>query len=373
MTKKYRLGIIGFGHMHINNVAALYAKHPQVEWVACADTVPLVPELREAPYTRGWNLKFALDQLGVPKAYADYHEMLQKEKFDIIIICSENAQHPEVVEACAAAGVHVCVEKPMAVSLSDALRMVRASKAAGTTMLVNWPSTWSPQSRKIKSLIDAGVIGRVLEVKWRAGHTGPLGPGAAHAGVTESAAPMSGPERAATWWHQTAAGGGAMLDYCCYGAKIARWYVGEQATAAIGLKANLDSQWSDAEDNAVMLVRFPGALAIFEGSWTTWSHGVSGGPIVYGTTGTLVADYDDPRVRVERGHGVVEYYEPEDLPAGRENVAGEFIHHLDTGEPLHPTLDMMFNLEAMAILDAGLRSAATGQLEVVDNAAWCIG
>ena len=107
MTKKYRLGIIGFGHMHINNVAALYAKHPQVEWVACADTVPLAPELREAPYTRGWNLKFALDQLGIPKAYADYHEMLQKEKFDIIIICSENAQHPEVVEACAAAGVHV--------------------------------------------------------------------------------------------------------------------------------------------------------------------------------------------------------------------------------------------------------------------------
>ena len=49
--KTYRVGIIGFGHMHINNVAALYAKHPQVEMAACADTVPVRPELRVAPYT----------------------------------------------------------------------------------------------------------------------------------------------------------------------------------------------------------------------------------------------------------------------------------------------------------------------------------
>lgn len=373
MAKIYNAGIIGFGHMHINNVAALFAKHPQVRWVACADTVPAVPELREAPYTRTWNLKNALSNLGVPKSYADYHEMLEKEKFDIIIICSENAQHPEIVEACAAKGINVCVEKPMAVSLSDALRMVRACQNAGTTLLVNWPSTWSPQSRRIKSLIDEGVIGRVIEVKWRAGHTGPLGPGAAHAGVSQEAAPMSGKERGATWWHQSAAGGGAMLDYCCYGAKIARWYIGEQATAALGLKANLDSHWGDAEDNAVMVVRFPGAIALFEGSWTTYSHGVSGGPIVYGTTGTLIAEYDDPRVRVERGHGIVESYDPEPLPAGRQDVAEEFIHHLDTGEPLHPTLDMLFNLEAMAILDAGLRSAASGTLEMVESPTWCIG
>lgn len=373
MTEKYRVGIIGFGHMHINNVAALFAKHPQVQWVACADTKPLVPELREAPYTRQWNLKNALQNLGVPKAYEDYHEMLEKEFFDIIIICSENAQHPDIVEACASKGIHVCVEKPMAISLSDALRMVRACQTAKTTMLVNWPSTWSPQARRIKSLIDEGVIGRVLEVKYRAGHTGPLGPGAAHEGVSQSAAPMTGPERGATWWHQSVAGGGAMLDYCCYGSKIARWYIGEQAIAAVGIKANLDSQWGDAEDNAVMVVQFPSAIALFEGSWTTLSHGVSGGPIVFGTTGTIVSDYHESGVRVERGHGQVTHYEGEPLPPGRENVAEEFIHHLETGEPIHTTLDMMFNLEAMAILDAGLRSAAIGKLEVVQNSTWRIG
>lgn len=376
MTKKFRAGIIGFAHMHINDVAAHYAEHPQVEWVACADTVPLRPELRTAPYTREWNLNHALTKLGVPKAYDDYHEMLQKEDFDIIIVTSENAQHADVVEACAAAGVKICcVEKPMADTLSNALRMVRACKAAGTEMIVNWPLTWSPSARKAKELIDAGVIGQVLEVKWRAGHTGPLGPGAAHAGVSETAAPMSGPERGATWWHQADTGGGAMLDYCCYGAMVARWYVGEQAVAALGMKANLDSQWGDADDNAAMLVRFPSAMALFEGSWTTYDHGVPTGPIIFGTTGTLVVDRkgDKQIVRLERGHGQTTIYEPDPLPEGRGDVASELVHHLSTGEPLHVTLEMMFNLEAMAILDAGVRSAASNQLETVDNATWCIG
>ena len=317
MSKKYRIGVIGFGHMHVNNVAALYAKHPQTELAAVADTVPLVPELREAPYTRGWNKKNALENIGFKKAYDDYKEMLAKEKLDIVIITCENAQHPDAVEACAAAGAHVCVEKPMAASLSDALRMVRACQAAGTTLLVNWPLTWSPQARKIKELIDAGAIGRVLEVKWRAGHTGPLGPGAAHEGVSETAAPMSGAERGATWWHQEAAGGGAMLDYCCYGAMISRWYIGEEAVAATGLRANLDSQWGDADDNGAMIVRFPSAMALLEGSWTTWDHGVTGGPIVYGTKGVLLMDYTDTRVRLGRGHGDTVYYECEPLPAGR--------------------------------------------------------
>ena len=375
MSRAYRVGIIGFGHMHINNVAALFAEHSQVVMAAGADTTPLKPEQRVAPYTREWNKRFAQEKLGVGRIYDDYRAMLAQEELDIAIVTSENAQHPDVVEACAAAGVHVCVEKPMAASLSDALRMARAVQAAGTELVVNWPLTWSPAARKAKALIEEGIIGRVLEVKWRAGHTGPLGPSAAHQGVNQTAEPMSGPERAATWWHQSAAGGGAMLDFCCYGALVSYWYIGQPAVGALGLKANLDSHWGDAEDNAVIVVRFPDAMALLEGSWTTLDHGVPTGPIVYGTTGTLVVDRRDdaPVVRLERGHGQTTVYDVEPLPNGRADIAQELIHHLDTGEPLHPTLEMTFNLDVMGILDAGVRSAASGKLELVDNAAWCIG
>ena len=89
--------------MHVNNVAALFAQHAQVDMVACADTVPTVPELRDAPYTRGWNMKNALNAIGIPKAYEDYREMLAKEALDIAICTTENARHPEVVAACAQA------------------------------------------------------------------------------------------------------------------------------------------------------------------------------------------------------------------------------------------------------------------------------
>ncbi len=78
-------------------------------------------------------------------------------------------------------------------------------------------------------------------------------------------------------------------------------------------------------------------------------------------------------VRLERGHGNTTIYDVEPLPEGRQDVAQEYIHHFETGEPLHPSLGLWFNVDVMAILDAGVRSAASGKLETVDNAAWRIG
>ena len=372
MSKTYRVGIIGFAHMHINHVAALFAGHPHVEWAGCADTVAMTPELSSGRYTRAWNRDHALSELGLPRAYGTYEELLAQAEADIVIVCSENVFHPDIVEACAAAGVHVCVEKPMAMSLSHGLRMVRAVDAAGTTMVVNWPIAWSAATREMKALIDRGVIGRVLQVKYRAGHTGPLGPGAAHAGVAGSATVLNGPQRASSWWHQTGTGGGALIDFCCYGAMLARWFVGEQAQAAMAMKANLDSPWAEADDNGFMLARFPGAVGLFEGSWTTRHHGVPTGPVVYGTEGTLVMESraDGQVVRLERGGGKVEVFTPPPLEEGRTDVASELVHHLETGDPLPEVLTTALNLEALAILDAGVRSAESGRMELVGSLTW---
>ena len=376
MSKQYRVGIIGFAHMHINSLASQFGQHPQVTLVAGADTKPDRPEVRMGAYTRGWNIRHAQQELGLGKMVEQYTDLLQQEQVDIVICCAENAKHAEVVEACAAAGVHVIVEKPMASSLAHGLRMVRAAQASGIKVVVNWPLTWSAAARKAKALLDEGAIGRVIEVKWRGGHLGPLGYGVSHPGVNEAAGPMSGVERGATWWHQQATGGGAMLDYCCYGSMVARWYIGEQALAAIGMRANLNSQWGDADDNAAMIVRFPGAMALFEGSWTTIDHGVAPGPIVYGTEGTLVVERPKggaERVRVVKAGGESTEYAAEPVAGEPQNIAQAFIDHLDYGTPLHRTLDLDFNLEAMAILDAGVRAAESGKLELVENVTWCLG
>jgi predicted dehydrogenase len=377
VDRPYRLGVIGFALGHIRGLMSSFAELPNVEWVACADTIPAVPSYSMEPGTRRYNLRVAEEQVGIPKTYDDYRVMLEEEEFDIILFCPEKARDGEVAEAIAAAGAHMVTEKPMSASLSDALRMARAARAHEVELMVNWPTTWSRAERKVKALLDDGVIGDLLEVKWRNGaSTGPP-PRGDH---------ISGAEKGAEWWRQIDQGGGVLLDYCCYGACLARWFVGEGAVAAQAMQVNLISQYGDADDNAIIVARFPSALAILEGTWTTWNVGVAPGPIVYGTRGTLVVSRRGagegqratPVVEVytTRAHGPAEpdqVLEGDPLPEGRETLAREFIYHLESGEPLHPTLEMMQNLEAMAILDAGIRSAASGRMELVHDPTWCVG
>ena len=175
MPKTYRVGAIGFAHMHINSLLDEFARLPNVEWVACADTVPAVPSLCDKPSSRKANLRRAHELIGIPQVYDDYRAMLERELLDIVVFCPENARHGEVAEAIAARGAHMVTEKPMAASLGEALRMARAARANGVTLMVNWPTTWSPAVRAMKTLIDRGTVGDVWELKWRNGASmGPL-------------------------------------------------------------------------------------------------------------------------------------------------------------------------------------------------------
>ena len=361
----YRVGVIGFAHMHINSTLDHFDDLPNVEWVACADTEPFTPSLSEEPGTRKANLQRALEVTGIPRQYDDYRKMLEEEEFDIVIFCPENARHAEVAEAIAESGAHMVTEKPMASNLKEALRMARAAKRADVELMVNWPTTWYPHVRKAYELIERGEIGELWEVKWR--NIASLGP-------LEHGQDVSDKEKAAEWWHKADQGGGALLDYCSYGACLSRWFLGEPAQAAQGMMANLDSHYGDADDNAVITVRFPSALAILEGTWTTVNTGVPNGPIFYGSEGTAVIN-GGSRLEVYKERHSEEpsaVFEDLSLPEGREDLASEFIHHLETGHPLHPTLDLRINLDAMAILDAGKRSAASGKLESVDNENWAV-
>ena len=228
--QRYRVGVIGFAHMHINELVRSFSQLPEVEWVACADTLPASQLRADVPATRGHNLKRAVEEFGIPRAYDDYREMLAKEEFDIVIFCPENARHGEVAEAIAQSGAHMLTEKPMAASLGEALRMARAARQRGVTLAVNWPSAWDPAMRKAKDLIAAGEIGRILQVKWRNGASlGPLSHGSHHPGGTVVTGVLSEEELGREWWYQADDGGGTLLDYCCYGAVLASWLLDTKA------------------------------------------------------------------------------------------------------------------------------------------------
>ena len=159
-----------------------------------------------------------------------------------------------------------------------------------------------------------------------------------------------------------------MAYYCCYGSIVSYWMAGKPAVAAMGMRVNSIHALADAEDNAAMIVRYPDCYAVLEGTWTTYKS-----PIVYGTKGALVGDYKTGKVQFYHTDGTVEDIENDPLPEELKDVACAYVHHMDTDKPIHYTAQPEFNLDAMAILDAGIRSSDSGKIELVNNLHWQIG
>ena len=354
MAKTWKVGVLGFAHMHVNGLISDFNGIPGVQWVACADTRPAVKPVSAQSDTRTDNIRKAREI--IPKYYDCYEQMLAGESFDIIIACPENARHGEVAEKIAAAGANMLFEKPMSASYSDALRMSKAAAHHGVKLAVNWPSTWWAAVRKAQALTEQGAVGRPLKFFYR--NSSSLGPFSYGQTLTPY-------EQSQEWWYREREGGGAMLDYCCYGSCLSRWFMGKPAVACNGMRANLNSTYGDADDNGIITVRFPDGLATIEGSWTTVHTGINNGPVVYGETGTLIVQGGE--VLIYRRSGEPERHEAPAIPEHINNPAKELINNLATGEPLHITMQPEFNLEAMAILDAGIRSAKSGKLELAQS------
>ena len=153
---------------------------------------------------------------------------------------------------------------------------------------------------------------------------------------------------------------------------VSYWMAGKPAVAAMGMRVNSIHALADAEDNAAMIVRYPDCYAVLEGTWTTYNHTFKS-PIVYGTKGALVGDYKTGKVQFYHTDGTVEDIENDPLPEELKDVACAYVHHMDTDEPIHYTAQPEFNLDAMAILDAGIRSSDSGKIELVNNLHWQIG
>lgn len=362
----YRVAVIGLAHMHVNELMRRFAELPNVEMAAIADTGQ--PELNQSsPSTRAHTLAVARSEIGIPRTYVDYRELLERERPDIVLLCPELASTAEIGEVVAGYGAHIVTEKPLTASLADAERLVQAVRAAGVRLMTNWPSAWSGTLRRMHQLVQAGDVGRLLQVHTRMGSGGPYATGAAHPGVTEAVTPLTDAEKAATWWYDASLGGGAYLDYCCYGAALACWFFGRQPAFALGVRVNLASPFGTADDNGLLILQFDGGLAIAEGTWSSVDSGGLHGPVVYGSAATLSLDGppSSARVRVSRSGPAARFEPPLEPPAPRATLALEFLHHLESGEPLHPLLDPDFNLQVMAALDAGIRAAESGQRQPV--------
>lgn len=373
--KIYRVALVGFCHMHINSVAGYYYEHPRTEIVAAADTKPFIPELNpDGMFARNWNKAHCVKKFEIPKVYDDYLEMLDTEKPDLAVICCENAVHPEVVEECGKRGIDCFVEKPMAMNLDDALNMVRSMEHYGHKVLINWMMPFSPAYNKMKELFDSGAVGKLIEFKCRVGNMGPLGKGSKHPGIAESGVGLTEAERGSTWWHQLASGGGAMTDFGAYGCLMSTWFIGEKAISAYGLRGNFTVHAGNADDESVIVARYPSAIAICEGTWTSMSHSDMGvnGPILHGELGDMWIGKDGVMLFLNDENKTT-CIAPDPQPEELLGVANSYIYLKETGKYAHVLQDPVFNLNGVALLDAGARSSKSGKAELLNDLNWHIG
>jgi len=358
--------IIGFAHMHVNEIALYIHEQPDIELIGCADVPPEVPEKTKARYTRAWNLKNVSETYHV-KVYEDYISMLDQLKPDIAFILAENFRKPEIVEECAKRGIHVSIEKPIAVSLEEAKKIKASVEKYGIEAVVNWPTTWRDYIYRMKHALDKRIVGDLIKVYYINGHTGPLGVGAKHRGVTEKADEMTDEERASTWWYQADKGGGAFLDICCYGCMYSRLVNKEKPVSVYAYGTNLNTPYCDAEDNVVAVIKYPDTMSVVEGTWTTPNAVIPSGPILYCTNGVIYCTKENgvPGVKAMDLYGEPVEIPEVEFPAHMKNIAWEYAHHVKTGEPVHETLTLQYNMEVMALLDTAIQSSKTGKEEQV--------
>ena len=359
--------IVGCAHMHVNEVALYIKGQPDSDLLGVADVPAEMPENTEKRYTRAWNFRNVVENCGA-KPYENYIEMLEDVKPDVAYVLTENYRKADIAEEIAKRGINVILEKPMAVTAEDARRIVALKERYGVEIYVNWPVTWRKYVREMKAMVDSGKLGKLQKLRYLNGHTGPLGKGAKHRGVSAHAEEMTDEERGRTWWHSKKCGGGAYLDILCYGCYFSRWMFGGVPVDVMSIGENLNTPFGDTEDNIAALLRYENGFAVAEGTWTTprrrmptgpeaicsdgvvWCDGVPDGEAfaaaadIYGNDVAIDAQEDDDNFR---------------------NMPWQYAAHVEKGLPMHETLTAEFNADVVAMIEAAERSNASRKAEKV--------
>lgn len=340
---RLRVGVLGLTHDHVwGNLAALTSGELG-ELAAVAEPDPLL------------RARLAREYGDVP-ALATYEALLERGDVDAILLFADNRASSEWGVRALGRGLPVMVEKPMAADLGGAEGLLGAARAAGLPLMVNWPTVWRRALRHGLHLVAGGAVGEPVQLSHRGGHAGPREFGCS-------------PQFCAWLYDPARNGGGALVDYCGYGGILARTVLGQPA-AVTAVAAHLRKPGLAAEDNAVLVLRYPRALALLEGSWTQIGGEPALAMTVYGDAGTvLVHQPRAVREGQQPGSGWVqlvtadksERIEPPPLPEYERDPVTYFLSRLRDGRPIEGLCAPDVARDVQEILAAALRSSATGR------------
>jgi predicted dehydrogenase len=332
-----RVAIVGLVHGHVHGFLEQSRHSPQIEIVAVAEPDENLLSAAGARYG------FAPSQL-----FTNLDDMLAKARPQAVLVYTNTYDHRAVVETCARRGVHVIMEKPLAVSLQDALAIQKSAQADKIHVLVNYETSWYPSNHAAYDLLHSGALGEVRKVVVHDGHQGPK-----EIGVQ--------PEFLAWLTDPKLNGGGALFDFGCYGADLMTWLVnGQRPETVTAVTQQIKPQiYSRVDDEATIILTYPHAQAILQASWN-WPFDRKDME-VYGQTGyAITVKRNDIRLR-RAGESQEQQISAKPIASPYDSELSYLRAVILDGAKEDALSSLQTNVTVTEILDAARRSAATGQ------------
>jgi predicted dehydrogenase len=333
-----RVAIIGLEHGHVTGFLQQFPHQHDTELVGIVDPDPALRAKYEQQFQLDHNL-----------FYPTIDDLLNHQHPQALLVYTSIAQHRRVIESAAAHNLDVMVEKPLTLSLDDALAIRRIARQHRIHVLVNYETTWYPSNHAISDLLDHGNLGEIRKVVIHDGHQGPK-----EIGVQ--------PEFLEWLTDPALNGAGALYDFGCYGADLMTWFMHGEAPLSVTAVAQTDKPqtYPRVDDDATIILRYPQAQAVLMPSWD-WPFGRKDTE-VYGTKGYAIAP--NPTLIRER----VSESSPEvslKIPplTSPEDTSLHYLAAVVRGQldPDHDLTSLDTNIVVMQILDAARQSARTGK------------
>lgn len=273
--------------------------------------------------------------------HASLAAMLESAKPEAVSVMGPIRDHLAAVEACAPRGIHVLVEKPLAFSAGDAARMQTLSRRHRVLVLTNFETSWYASVREAGRMAMSGERAPIRRMVFRHGHKGPREIGCS-------------PEFVGWLIDPEANGGGAVVDFGCYGAVLATWLMeGRRPTSVVASRSTLKpDRYPDVDDDATIVLTYPGATAVIQASWA-WTHDTKEMDLHTERGSIHAGKWGDLAVR-EESRGLTSIRPPA-LPAALKDE-WTYLRHVVRGEcDIDPLSSLEYNVVVAEILEAARR------------------
>jgi predicted dehydrogenase len=258
-------------------------------------------------------------------------------------------EHERVVEFCAAHGMDVMMEKPLATNMKQARAIEAAVKKSGIQLIVNYETTWYAGNQEAYTIVhDQDQIGDIRRIVVHDGHRGPQEIGCS----TNFLAWLTDP---------VLNGGGAINDFGCYGADLATWFFnGQKPVSVFAVAQQIKPEiYPKVEDEATIVLTYPKAEVILQPSWN-WPFDRKDMEI-YGRTGYVIVPHPDlVRIRTANMADEQEVLAPTVTGPNADPIS--YFSAVVRGD-IKPTglSSLAVNVIVVEILDAAHKSARTGK------------